>query len=117
MRLKTVCEQDTFWQIQSHIAICYVIHNSYLSHMLAYISFMLYKNTLGLIKVRPGWKHHLILMFIHATIKGLLSGRGQGLLRFNHFIQLFTIACKQTADIVVANNNLQELFTMINARM
>ena len=33
------------------------------------------------------------------------------------FKQPFTITCKQTAGIVVANNDLQELHTMINVRM
>ena len=42
-------------------------------------------------------------------LKGMISGRGQGLLRSNHFMQLFTITCKQTAGIVVAINNLQNL--------
>ena len=48
-----------------------------------------------------------MLMFV----KGLTSGRDQSLLRINHFMQLFTITYKQTAGIVVANNNLQELAT------
>ena len=40
-------------------------------------------------------------------LKGMISGRGQGLLRINHFMQLFTITYNQTADIVVANNNIE----------
>ena len=42
-------------------------------------------------------------------LKCVISGRGQGILRFNHFMQLLTITCKQTAAIVVANNDFQQL--------
>ena len=33
----------------------------------------------------------------------------QDFLRFSHFMLLFTIMCKQTANIVVANNASQQL--------
>ena len=48
---------------------------------------------------------------------GVISGRGQGLLTINHFMQLFIITCKQTADIVVANNHHLARTTMANAQM
>ena len=74
---------------------------------------MLYKNTLAVKKARPSWKYHLMfnicLSCSYMRLKGLISGRGQGLMRFNHFMQLFIITCKQTAGIIVANNNLLEL--------
>ena len=37
-------------------------------------------------------------------LKDLISGRGQGLLRVNNFMQLIIIPYKQSAGIVVANN-------------
>ena len=49
------------------------------------------------------------LFVLYMWLKGLISRRGQAHLRFNHFMQLFTITYKQTAGIVVANNNLLEL--------
>ena len=52
-------------------------------------------------KVRPSWKHHLMLILIlYIQLKDMISGRGQGLLRLNHLMQLFTITCKQTAGVV-----------------
>ena len=59
-------------------------------------------------------------VYVHAETPWMQNKQGQVgitssslaipvLLRFSHFMQLFTITCKQMAAIVVANNNLQQL--------
>ena len=49
-------------------------------------------------------------MLCSYTLKDLISSRGQGFLRINHFMQPFTMTCKQ-AGIVVAN----DITSMTNA--
>ena len=68
---------------------------------------VLYKNTLGAKTVRTSWKHHLILMFIHATNKGLIAGRG---MREREKVEVFEI---QSFHAVIYNhmqtNSMQAL--------
>ena len=45
---------------------------------------MLYKNTIGVKKARQSRKHQLL--FFCMRLKGMISGRDQGLLRFTHFV-------------------------------
>ena len=77
-----ILKQEEIWLV--YVCLCYTTHT-------------------GCKKVRPSSKAHLMfnICFLYMRLKSLMSGRGQGLLRINHFMQLFTLTCKQTADNVV----------------
>ena len=46
----------------------------------------------------------IVILVLPCKIKCAILSRGQGLLKFNHFMQLSMIIYKQTASIVVAND-------------
>ena len=52
--------------------------------------------------IQKARKHHLMFVCPGHMAKGMISGRGQGILRFNH---IFAITCKQTAGIVIVINS------------
>ena len=72
--------------------------------------YAIYKKHPGYKKARLNWKHQLMFACpVHVT-KSLILGSGQGLqVRFNHFMYLFTMTCKQTAGIAMVKNNFQQL--------
>ena len=51
----------------------------------------------------------VVILVLFCKIKCIISDRGQDLLKFNHFMQLFIIIYKQTASIVVANDPTTKL--------
>ena len=51
----------------------------------------------------------MFICAVHATKKVWYQVEAKAFIRINHFVQLFTITCKKTAGIVVANDNFQEL--------
>ena len=53
---------------------------------------MLNKNTLGVKKARPSRKHQSPYM----RLKGVISGRGQGFLKFSHLICKYAVVVNQT---------------------
>ena len=53
---------------------------------------MLNKNTLGVKKARPSRKHQSPYM----RLKGVISGRGQGFLKFSHLIRKYAVVVNQT---------------------
>ena len=46
----------------------------------------------------------------------MVSGRGQGLMRINHFMPLFIITSKQKAGIVNECKNVLKIYTTIHSK-